>query len=91
MAFSLIEPSVAQPNTNPLFVDSNSDAIGDTVSFITDEDTPVSGILSASDEDGDSLSFVKATDPSNGTVVVDENGDWTYTPMKTTTVMTALR
>ncbi|WP_454441423.1 Ig-like domain-containing protein, partial [Vibrio bathopelagicus] len=77
---SLIEPSVAQPNTNPLFVDSNSDAIGDTVSFITDEDTPVSGILSASDEDGDSLSFVKATDPSNGTVVVDENGDWTYTP-----------
>ncbi|WP_157373149.1 tandem-95 repeat protein, partial [Vibrio coralliirubri] len=77
---SLIEPAVAQPNTNPLFVDSNSDAIGDTVSFITDEDTPVSGTLSASDEDGDSLSFSKSTEPSNGTVVIDENGDWTYTP-----------
>ncbi|WP_061017876.1 Ig-like domain-containing protein [Vibrio splendidus] len=77
---SLIEPAVAQPNTNPLFVDSNNDAIGDTVSFITDEDTPVSGTLSASDEDGDSLSFSKSTEPSNGTVVIDENGDWTYTP-----------
>lgn len=79
---SLIEPAVAQPNTNPLFVDSNSDAIGDTVSFITDEDTPVSGTLSASDEDGDSLSFSKSTEPSNGTVVIDENGDWTYTPQR---------
>ncbi|WP_133146453.1 MULTISPECIES: Ig-like domain-containing protein, partial [unclassified Vibrio] len=77
---SLIEPAAAQPNTNPLFVDSNSDAIGDTVSFTTDEDTPVSGTLSASDEDGDSLSFSKSTEPSNGTVVIDENGDWTYTP-----------
>ncbi|WP_258186887.1 MULTISPECIES: Ig-like domain-containing protein, partial [unclassified Vibrio] len=77
---SLIEPAAAQPNTNPLFVDSNSDAIGDTVSFTTDEDTPVSGTLSASDEDGDSLSFSKSIEPSNGTVVIDENGDWTYTP-----------
>ncbi|WP_048606854.1 Ig-like domain-containing protein, partial [Vibrio coralliirubri] len=77
---SLIEPAVAQPNTNPLFVDSKSDPIGDIVSFITDEDTPVSGTLSASDEDGDSLSFSKSTEPSNGTVVIDENGDWTYTP-----------
>ncbi|MEZ8034514.1 Ig-like domain-containing protein, partial [Vibrio crassostreae] len=77
---SLIEPTVAQTNTNPLFVDSNNDAIGDTVSFTTDEDTPVSGTLSASDEDGDSLSFSKSTEPSNGTVVIDENGDWTYTP-----------
>ncbi|MGR5335790.1 tandem-95 repeat protein, partial [Vibrio gigantis] len=77
---SLIEPTVAQTNTNPLFVDSNNDAIGDTVSFTTDEDTLVSGTLSASDEDGDSLSFSKSTEPSNGTVVIDENGDWTYTP-----------
>ncbi|TKE74647.1 MULTISPECIES: cadherin-like domain-containing protein, partial [unclassified Vibrio] len=43
-------------------------------------DTPVSGTLSASDEDGDSLSFSKSIEPSNGTVVIDENGDWTYTP-----------
>ncbi|WP_286291705.1 cadherin domain-containing protein [Vibrio apostichopi] len=72
--------SFEQPNKNPTFVDNNNSPIGDTVSFTTDEDTPVNGTLSASDEDGDTLSFVKATDPSNGTVVVDGNGDWTYTP-----------
>ncbi|WP_029189508.1 Ig-like domain-containing protein, partial [Vibrio cyclitrophicus] len=72
--------SIEQPNSAPTFVESNNASIGDTVSFNTNEDTPVNGILSASDEDGDSLSFVKATDPTNGTVVVDENGDWTYTP-----------
>ncbi|MEZ9086348.1 immunoglobulin-like domain-containing protein, partial [Vibrio cyclitrophicus] len=72
--------SVDQPNNPPTFVDNNNDPVGDTLSFTTDEDTPVNGTLSASDEDGDSLSFTKATDPSNGTVVVDENGDWTYTP-----------
>ncbi|PMO95977.1 Ig-like domain-containing protein [Vibrio splendidus] len=72
--------SIDQPNTEPTFVDNNNSPIGDTVSFSINEDTPVSGTLSASDEDGDSLFFTKATDPSNGTVVIDENGDWTYTP-----------
>ncbi|MBB1462172.1 Ig-like domain-containing protein, partial [Vibrio sp. SG41-7] len=72
--------SIDQPNTDPTFIDNNNSPIGDTVFFSTNEDTPVSGTLSASDEDGDSLSFTKATDPSNGTVVVDENGDWTFTP-----------
>uniref|UniRef100_UPI001F5386B5 Ig-like domain-containing protein n=1 Tax=Vibrio splendidus TaxID=29497 RepID=UPI001F5386B5 len=72
--------SFEQPNNAPTFVDNNNSPVGDTLSFTTDEDTPVNGTLSASDEDGDSLSFTKATDPSNGTVVVDENGDWTYTP-----------
>uniref|UniRef100_UPI001F605863 Ig-like domain-containing protein n=1 Tax=Vibrio sp. 10N.222.47.A9 TaxID=1903178 RepID=UPI001F605863 len=72
--------SIDQPNTDPTFVDNNNSPVGDTVSFSTNEDTPVSGTLSASDEDGDSLSFTKATDPSRGSVVVDENGDWTYTP-----------
>ncbi|MEZ9997391.1 tandem-95 repeat protein, partial [Vibrio lentus] len=72
--------SFEQPNNDPTFVDNNNSPIGDTVSFTTNEDTPVNGTLEASDEDGDSLSFVKATDPSNGTVVIDENGDWTYTP-----------
>ncbi|MEZ9659795.1 Ig-like domain-containing protein, partial [Vibrio sp. 10N.261.52.F3] len=81
-SLSLLEQfrSFEQTNSAPTFVDTNNSPVGDTLSFTTDEDTPVSGTLSASDEDGDSLSFVKFTDPSNGTVVVDENGDWTYTP-----------
>ncbi|OED61137.1 hypothetical protein A165_16815 [Vibrio tasmaniensis ZS-17] len=72
--------SFEQPNNDPTFVDNNNSPIGGTVSFTTNEDTPVNGTLSASDEDGDSLSFTKFTDPSNGSVVIDENGDWTYTP-----------
>ncbi|WP_133149012.1 Ig-like domain-containing protein, partial [Vibrio lentus] len=72
--------SFEQPNNDPTFVDNNNSPIGDIVSFTTNEDTPVNGTLSASDEDGDSLSFTKATDPSNGSVVIDENGDWIYTP-----------
>ncbi|MEZ9895525.1 Ig-like domain-containing protein, partial [Vibrio lentus] len=72
--------SFEQPNNDPTFVDNNNSPIGETASFTTNEDTPVNGTLSASDEDGDSLSFTKSTDPSNGTVVVDANGDWTYTP-----------
>ncbi|WP_230855773.1 Ig-like domain-containing protein [Vibrio kanaloae] len=67
-------------NNEPTFVDNNNSPVGETLSFTTDEDTPVSGSLSASDEDGDSLTFSKGTDPSNGSVVVDENGNWTYTP-----------
>ncbi|MDD1827853.1 Ig-like domain-containing protein, partial [Photobacterium sp. ZSDE20] len=72
--------SFEQPNNEPTFVDNNNSPVGDTVSFTTNEDTPINGTLSASDEDGDSLSFTKATDPSNGSVVVDESGNWTYTP-----------
>ncbi|MFA0401586.1 cadherin-like domain-containing protein, partial [Vibrio splendidus] len=61
-------------------VDGNGDPLGDSVAVTTDEDTPVSGSLSASDGDNDSLSFSKGSDPSNGSVTVDENGNWTYTP-----------
>ncbi|MGF1884272.1 Ig-like domain-containing protein, partial [Vibrio splendidus] len=79
-AYRSLTEAATPLNSNPSFVDSNNAEASDVVTFTTDEDTPVSGTLSASDEDGDDLSFSKATEPSNGTVVVDKNGDWTYTP-----------
>ncbi|MEZ8464713.1 Ig-like domain-containing protein, partial [Vibrio splendidus] len=79
-AYRSLTEAATPLNSNPSFVDSNNAEASDVVTFTTDEDTPVNGTLSASDEDGDDLSFSKATEPSNGTVVVDENGDWTYTP-----------
>ncbi|PTP15360.1 Ig-like domain-containing protein, partial [Vibrio splendidus] len=79
-AYRSLTEAATPLNSNPSFVDSNNAEASDVVTFTTDEDTPVSRTLSASDEDGDDLSFSKATEPSNGTVVVDENGDWTYTP-----------
>ncbi|MBH9552056.1 tandem-95 repeat protein [Inhella gelatinilytica] len=45
------------------------------------EDTPLTATLpSATDENGDTLSYAKATNPSHGTVVVNANGSYTYTP-----------
>ncbi|WP_062474967.1 tandem-95 repeat protein [Variovorax boronicumulans] len=46
----------------------------------TDEDTPVSGQVVGSDVDGDTLTYVKGSDPANGTVTVNADGTYTYTP-----------
>ncbi|MGC2855267.1 tandem-95 repeat protein [Novispirillum sp. DQ9] len=45
------------------------------------EDTVLSGTITASDVDGDTLSFSVSGAPANGTVVADPHtGAWTYTP-----------
>ncbi|WP_211916563.1 Ig-like domain-containing protein, partial [Vibrio sp. B1REV9] len=67
-------------NDAPNIVDGNGAPLGDDVSVETPEDTPVSGKLNAMDVDGDALTFNKTTDPTNGSVTVDADGNWTYTP-----------
>jgi LPXTG-motif cell wall-anchored protein len=47
-----------------------------------DFNKPVSDKIIATDVDGDSLTYSKASDPTHGTVVVNEDGTWTYTPSK---------
>ena len=56
------------------------DAVDDN--FTTDEDTPVSGTVASndSDPDGDALTFSVANQPTNGNVVLQPNGSFTYTP-----------
>ncbi|WP_323641175.1 tandem-95 repeat protein, partial [Pectobacterium polonicum] len=50
-------------------------------SIATDEDTPVSGTIVASDVDGDTLSYTVSTQPANGTLTLDgSTGAYTYTP-----------
>jgi VCBS repeat-containing protein len=49
-------------------------------SFTTDEDSPVSGTLSASDAEGDPLTFALVGGPVHGTLVFSTNGTFTYTP-----------
>ncbi|WP_295534526.1 tandem-95 repeat protein, partial [uncultured Pseudacidovorax sp.] len=44
------------------------------------EDTPVSGQVQGADVDGDTLSYAKGSDPQSGSVVVGNDGRWTYTP-----------
>ena len=51
-------------------------------SATTAEDTPVSGPVATNDSttSGGALTFAKASDPSHGTVVVNADGTYTYTP-----------
>ncbi|MEQ1670697.1 MAG: Ig-like domain-containing protein, partial [Hyphomicrobium sp.] len=46
----------------------------------TPEDAPLNGTLTATDVDGDPLTFSKASDPAHGTVTVRPDGTYTYTP-----------
>jgi VCBS repeat-containing protein len=59
-------------------VNDNPTATPQTVS--TNEDTPVTGQIDAKDVDGDTLTYRVATSPSNGTVVIDPDGSYHYTP-----------
>ncbi|OOC59354.1 hypothetical protein BBD40_27430 [Paenibacillus ihbetae] len=50
-------------------------------SKVTAVNTPVSGQVIGADPDGDPLTYAKgATDPQNGTVTVNADGTWSYTP-----------
>ncbi|MGE5452385.1 MAG: Ig-like domain-containing protein, partial [Acidobacteriota bacterium] len=51
-------------------------------SVVTPEDQPISGKVTGNDVDGDALSYAKGTDPAHGSVVVNADGTWTYTPAK---------
>ena len=68
-----VNVTVANVNDDPDFgVDDQSFDIG--------AGTTLEGVLQATDIDGDDLTYDVETDPENGTLTVDENGDLTYTP-----------
>ena len=61
----------AKPNTSPTVgIDS----------VTTEYNTPVGGTVVGTDADGDALSYTKGSGPANGTVTVNTDGTWTYTP-----------
>ena len=43
---------------------------------------PVNGAVTATDADGDVMTFTKGSNPAHGTVVVNSDGTYTYTPDK---------
>ncbi|HIF9210671.1 TPA: Ig-like domain-containing protein, partial [Photobacterium damselae] len=59
---------------------TNDAPIGDDVSTETQEETAVSGQLTATDVDGDNLTFKPGTNPENGQVTVNADGSWEYVP-----------
>uniref|UniRef100_UPI0018EED860 VCBS domain-containing protein n=1 Tax=Paracoccus binzhouensis TaxID=2796149 RepID=UPI0018EED860 len=58
----------------------NDPPVGEDASVTTPEDTPVSGTVSATDVDGDDLTFTLDGGPSNGTVTVNPDGSYEYVP-----------
>ncbi|MQR87271.1 tandem-95 repeat protein, partial [Bacillus megaterium] len=51
-----------------------------TVTVVTNEDTPVSNQIIASDPDGDPLTYSVQDLPTNGVAVINQQGVFTYTP-----------
>ncbi|HIF9403051.1 TPA: Ig-like domain-containing protein [Photobacterium damselae] len=58
----------------------NDAPVGEDVSAETQEETAVTGQLTATDVDGDNLTFKPGTDPTNGSVTVNSDGSWEYVP-----------
>ncbi|QEY14502.1 tandem-95 repeat protein [Cellvibrio sp. KY-GH-1] len=59
----------------------NDAPVTSNLSLTTNENTPINGGVSASDPDGDTLSFSVSGNPANGTVVLNPStGTFTYTP-----------
>ncbi|HIF9218409.1 TPA: Ig-like domain-containing protein, partial [Photobacterium damselae] len=58
----------------------NDAPVGEDISAETQEETAVTGQLTATDVDGDNLTFKPGSDPTNGSVTVDPDGSWEYVP-----------
>ena len=53
----------------------------ESVAILTQEETPIGGVVSAADADGDTLAFSLQVGPANGSVTLDSvTGAYTYTP-----------
>ncbi|MDP4203109.1 MAG: Ig-like domain-containing protein, partial [Bacteroidota bacterium] len=60
--------------------EANQSPVASASPVTTPENTPVNGIVTATDADGDVLTFSKVSDPAHGSVVVNADGTYTYTP-----------
>lgn len=62
------------------YKDVNSAPVANDLEFTTQTETPVTDTLSATDEDGDSLTFAVSTAPTLGSVSIADTGEFTYIP-----------
>lgn len=58
----------------------NDPPVGSADPLVTPEDTPASGQVEATDVDGDSLTYALKAGPSHGTLVLNPDGSYNYTP-----------
>jgi VCBS repeat-containing protein len=72
------QSSTASVNIN--VIPENVPPVANSVSVTVAEDTPLTDTLTGSDPNGDSLTFSTVTPPQHGTLVLNPNGTYTYTP-----------
>lgn len=63
----------------------NATPVAEAAGITTQADTEASGMLTGTDADGDSLMFVVATEPAQGTLMLEPDGRFTYLPKATYT------
>ena len=76
-----VDASVAQSFTitvNPV----NDAPVAKALPVTTPEDTPIKGLVTATDLDGDALTFTKTSEPVYGIAVVYPDGTFDYSPNK---------
>jgi len=63
----------------------NTDPVAVSVDLITQADVAIVDMLSGTDADDDPLSYAVAEEPTQGTVTIDADGQFTYQPNSTVT------
>ncbi|MEF3306008.1 Ig-like domain-containing protein [Paenibacillus sp. GYB003] len=68
---------VTEPTTPP---PTNQPPVSPDKEVTTDKGTSVTGDVYGTDPDGDPLTYTPGKQPGNGTVIVNPDGSWKYTP-----------
>ncbi|MFN3735516.1 Ig-like domain-containing protein, partial [Comamonas testosteroni] len=77
------DPNAGLDPTDPGYVPGQTfDPSTGGYTAAVDEDQPFSGKVTGTDKDGDDLTYSQGTGPNHGTVVVNPDGSYTYTPNK---------
>ena len=75
----VVTPTTADP-TVTITAAANAAPVCTTPWPLTNEDAPLNGTLVCTDTDGNTLTYGRVANASNGNAVVNANGSFTYTP-----------
>jgi len=72
--------SVSFDNLTITITDVNEAPVANAAAASGDIDTVILGALTASDPDGDTLTFTEVSGPANGALMINVNGSFLFTP-----------